>query len=336
MYQGPGLNTFVTTTLPDLAREICALCATLFKLMIPIIIAVKVLEELGAIPLLSRLLEPLMTLVGLPPSMGLVWTANLLSNLYAGMLVFYQLAPQQPLSVAQVTVLCGMMLVAHSLPVEVRIAQKAGLRLLVALGIRLGGALLFGILLHQLYRWGGWLQQPVQLTWTPPPLDPGWTGWIQGQLQGLALIVLIISTLISLLRLLRWLRIERLMIRLLRPLMRLLGIGPQATSLTIVGITLGLSFGGGLLIREAQSGQIGRRDLFAALCLLSLCHSLIEDTLLVLWLGADLSGVLWGRLLFGLTCVALLTRGLDRTSPAFQQRYLFRPRSDNRGVSAHA
>lgn len=333
MHPRPTLRSFLTATLPDLAKEIYGVCATLFKLMIPIIIVVKVLEELGAIPLISRLLEPLMTLVGLPEAMGLVWTANLLSNMYAGMLVFYQLAPEHPLTVAQVTVLCGMMLIAHSLPVEVRIVQKAGVRLLVALTLRLGGALLFGILLHQLYRWGGWLQQPVELAWTPPLVDNSWSGWLLGQLQSLAVIVLIISTLISLLRLLRWLHIERLMIWLLQPVMRLLGIGAQATSLTIIGITLGLAFGGGLLIREAQSGHISRRDVFAALCLLSLCHSLIEDTLLVLLLGADLSGVLWARLLFSLVFVMLMTRWLDRTSDAFQARFLFQPDTQPRATS---
>ncbi|WP_421864958.1 nucleoside recognition domain-containing protein [Motiliproteus sp.] len=317
------LHGFIHDTIPSLVKEIYDVSATLFKLMIPIIIIVKILEELGAIPYISKLLEPLMSLVGLPDSMGLVLTANLLSNMYAGMLVFYQMAPEESLTVAQVTVLCGMMLIAHSLPVEVRIAQKAGMRLAVALGIRLGGALLFGVLLDQAYRWGGWLQQPVELSWTPPPIDDSWSGWLVAQAQSLAMIVVIIGALISLLRLLRWLHIERLMIWLLQPVLRLLGICPKATSLTIIGITLGLAFGGGLLIREAQSGRISRRDVFSALCLLSLCHSLIEDTLLVLLLGADLSGVLWARLVFSLVFVAVMTRLIYRTSDSFQERFLF-------------
>jgi len=51
--------------------------------------------------------------------------------------------------------------------------------------------------------------------------------------------------------------------------------------LAIVGITLGVSFGGGLLINEAKRGHISPRDIFVAMMLLNLLHSLIEDTLLV-------------------------------------------------------
>jgi hypothetical protein len=318
-------HPFIRHTLTELIREILSVCYTLFKLMIPVIIVVKVLEELGAIPVISALLQPLMALVGLPESMGLVWTTTLLTNIYGGMLIFFQLAPQENLSVAQVTVLCGLLLMAHGLPVEVRIVQQAGVRFIAALLIRLLGALLFGMVLHQLYAQGGWLQQPAELLWAPPAaVDDSLRAWALSQLESLAMIVVVVSVLLSLLRCLRWLHIERLMIWLLQPVLRLLGIGPQATSLTIIGITLGLSFGGGLLIREAQTGHISKRDVFAALCLLGLCHSLIEDTLLVLLLGADISGVLWMRLLFSLLFVALMTRWLDRTSDRFQDRFLVR------------
>jgi len=317
-------HPFVAHTLTELAKEIYSVCYTLFKLMIPVIILVKILEEMGAIPLISQFLEPLMSLMGLPDSMGLVWTTTLLTNIYAGMLLFFQMAPQENLSVAQVTVLSGLMLIAHGLPVEVRIVQQAGVRFIAALSIRLGGALLFGILLHHIYQWGGWLQQPVELLWSPPVVDISLKTWAISQLESLAMIVVVISALMSLLRFLRFIHVERLMIWLLQPVLRLLGIGPQATSLTIIGITLGLSFGGGLLIREAQTGHISKRDIFSALCLLALCHSLIEDTLLVLLLGADISGVLWFRLLFSLVFIALMTRWLARTSDSFQHRFLVR------------
>ncbi len=321
-------HPFVRQTLPSLAREIYDVCYLLFRLMIPVIILVKLLEELGAIPLISAALEPLMRLVGLPESMGLVWTTTLLTNIYGGMLIFFQLAPEANLSIAQITVLSSMMLIAHSLPIEIRIVQQAGVRIAVALAIRLLCALLLGAILHQVYSWGDWLQQPAQMIWTPPAGDADLTHWLLNQLQSFAMIILIISALLSLLRFLRWIHVERAMIWLLRPVLRFLGIGPQATSLTIIGVTLGLSFGGGLLIKEARSGQISPRDCFSALCLLSLCHSVIEDTLLVLTMGADLSGVLWARLLFSLLFVALMTRWLNSTSESFQQRFLMHPVTD--------
>lgn len=319
----PLLNQFLDQTIPSLAKEIYSICAVLFRLTIPVLIAVKALEMLGAVPYISMALNPLMQLVGLPDSMGLVWTTTILTNIYGGMLIFFQLAPQESMTVAQVTVLSTMLLIAHTLPVEGRIAQKAGVRLMVTLILRLGGALLLGTLLHYSYQWGGWLQQPVELIWNAPPQDDSLWQWCISQLQSFAMIIVIISTLICLLRFLRWIHIERLMIWLLKPVLKLLGISPQAASLTIVGITLGLSFGGGLLIREAQTGHISPKDCFSAICLLNLCHSIIEDTLLVLTMGADLSGVLWARLVFSIVFIALLTRWVAARSPEFQQKYLF-------------
>ncbi|MBU2967369.1 hypothetical protein Q4508_07355 [Amphritea sp. 2_MG-2023] len=319
------LNSFIYQTLPQLAREIYEVCLLLFKLMIPILVVVKVLEEIGAIPYISRALEPVMQLVGLPDSMGLVWTTTLLTNIYGGMLIFFQLAPQENLTVAQVTVISTMMLIAHSLPLELRIVQKAGVKLMVALLIRILSALVLGALLHYSYSWGNWLQQPVVLMWQQPIIDDSLLSWGINQLQSFGMIILIITALMSLLRFLRWIHIERLMIWLLQPLLKLLGISTQATSLTIIGVTLGLSFGGGLLIREAQSGKISAKDCFSALCLLSLSHSIIEDTLLVMTLGADLSGVLWARLAFSFIFVAIMTRLLNQTSEHTQQRWLLHP-----------
>ena len=62
---------------------------------------------------------------------------------------------------AQVTILGTLMLLAHSLPVEIRIAQRAGCRLITQLLLRIGGAIVLAILLNQLYRYGGWLEEPV-------------------------------------------------------------------------------------------------------------------------------------------------------------------------------
>ncbi|SEG01647.1 hypothetical protein [Oceanospirillum linum] len=309
-------------TLPSLGREIFNVSWMLFKLMVPVLIVVRVLEELGAIPVIARVLEPLMTLVGLPEAMGLVLATNLITNIYAGLMVFFQLVPDYPMTVAQVSILGGMMLVAHSLPLEVRIVQIAGVRLIAALIMRLVTALIFGVLLFHIYDFFNWLQHPAELVWQPEVQQVTLSAWVWQQLQSFAMIVLVIASLISLLRFLRWIHVERLMIFLLKPVLRLLGIRPEAASLTIVGMTLGLSFGGGLLIEESRKGHINKKDIFAAMLLLSVCHSLIEDTLLIMVMGADISAALWFRLIFSLTLVAVVTRALRYASDTFWQTYL--------------
>ena len=307
----------------ELASEILLVSWTLYKIMIPTLIVVKALEELGALAYLSWLLSPLMNLVGLPETMGIVWTATIMTNLYAGMLIFFDLAQSETLSVAQVTVLCTMMLIAHGLPIEARIAQRAGIKLPITLLVRIGGALLFGFVLQQIYSTGGFLQEANKIAWEPGVIDTSLQAWAITQVKSLVIILVIIALLLSVLKALRLVGFDRLLEALLSPFLRLMGIGREATTLTVIGMTMGLAIGGGLLIREAEQGHVSRRDIFASLTMLALAHSLIEDTLLMMLLGAHVSGIIWGRLLFTLLTLALVTRWLNRRDDVFVDKWLF-------------
>ncbi len=296
----------------------------LFKIMIPVLILVKALQELGWIVYLARPLEPLMALVGLPSEMGLVWATALVNNIYSSIVVFLSLAPDHNLSVAQVTVLSTMILVAHALPIEVKIAQRSGNRFLFQALIRIFGALILGIILNWFYFLSGWLQAEHLIFWQGEVREkPGILLWGLVQLRNLGFIFGIILALICLMRLLNWLQVTELLVRLLQPLLRFLGIGREAAPLTIVGMTMGLTYGGGLIIQESKSGRVEPKDVFASVTLMGLTHSLIEDTLLLLMLGGHLSGILFARLIFSLLVVSLLVRCLPRLSSSFIDRFLF-------------
>lgn len=281
---------------------------TLLKILVPALIIVKILESIGFTEWLATVLAPLMSLLGLPEELSIVWAATLLTNIYTGMAIFYNLPGDQALTVAQVTVLGTLMVVGHGLPVEGAVARKAGVPWWLTLLLRGGGALILGSLLNLVYQSTGWLQEANQLVWRPEQIDTSLSAWVWAQVQTLATIFIVILALISLLRILRAVGIERLLHALLYPMLRLLGIGKDAANTTIIGITLGLSFGGGLLIRDAQSGRLSARDAFLTLAFLGLCHSLIEDTLLVMLLGADLSGIFWARILFAFLVIGILAR----------------------------
>lgn len=317
------LLTSLSKTFTDCLRQAVTTSLALFRIIVPIAVAVRLLEISGAIELLGRLLAPLMALVGLPGSMGLVWATTLATNIYGGMVVFAGVAPGANLSVAQVTVLATMMLIAHAIPVEASIARQAGTSFRAMAALRIGGALLAGILLHLIYTATATLQQANLALWSPPPRDPGWAGWAAGEVRTLLSIFLIILTLLILMRLLERLGITALLTRLLRPVLTMLGISERAAPLAIIGMTLGLTYGGGLIIQEARAGQLSRRDVFCALTLLGICHSFIEDTLLMVVIGGDLSGTLVGRTLFALAVTFLVARLLRRLPDGLQQRWFF-------------
>jgi hypothetical protein len=308
----------------DLTSKTWHISLTLFKLMVPIIIAIKILEEMGLIEVLSRLLAPVMELVGLPGAMGLVWATTLMTNLYGGIVVYASLAPDVPMSIAQVTIISTMMLIAHALPVEARIAQKAGVNIALTLLLRLSMAVIFALLADAIYRAGGWLQQPTELLWTPAARDDSLGAWALGQIKGLALIMFIVFALVFLLDVLKRIGVIQFINRMLRPVLHLLGIGREAETITLVGLTLGISYGGALLINEAERGHVKPRDVLFSVSLLGLSHSLIEDTLLMMVIGAHLSGILFGRVLFTLIVIYLMVKLVQRFSEATVDRYLVR------------
>lgn len=281
-------------------QEVWTVFWTLLKIMVPALIVVRFIDIMGWVDNLAAFIAPTMAWVGLPGEVGLVWMSAIFSSIYTGMAVFYQLGLAQELSVAQASVMGTMILIAHSLPVEVAIARATGVSVIFTLVLRIGGAFVLGAILHWSYTLGGWLQEPLTLIWQPTIPDSGWVSWLRLQLNTLAAALLVIAALTLLIRVLRVLGIERVIHILLSPVLKLMGIGKNACNIMLVGFTLGIGFGGGLLIKEARSGQLTPKDTFLVMAFLGLCHSFIEDTLLIALLGADLSAILWARLAFAL------------------------------------
>ena len=309
----------------QLSKDIYDTSLTLFKIMIPAVIIVKLAQELGGIELLASFIEPLMSELGLPENVGIVWAMTIATNLYGGMIVFADLDSNTSLTVAQMSVLGSLVLTVHGLPVEVAVAKKAGVNVWIVLVTRIGGGIFFAWTLHQIYSTGNYLQEPAEVILKlEPSTDSSLFSWAIVQLKNLMMIVVIISLLMFSLRMLRILGIERLMGIMLRPLLWVFGIGKEATSFAIIGITLGLSFGGGLIINEAKKGEIPARDVFSTIILLSLLHSLIEDTLLIMLLGADFTSIFWGRLIFVIIFVGIFVRLVGLLKEETCQRYLYR------------
>ncbi|HSA33461.1 MAG TPA: nucleoside recognition domain-containing protein [bacterium] len=298
-----------TAALRGLLTETWRTSLILFRIMIPVSIVIKILKETGLIEIIGASFAPLMELIGLPGAMGLVWVTGMVTNLYGGILAFVAISGDHPLTTAQVTTLTTMMLVAHSLPVELQVARKAGASLPAIFAVRVGGGYLIGTLLYLGYRLTGTLGSPSTISWAATaPADPSLTAWALGELRNYGMIFVIIAVLLIIMALLKKFGVLALMDRLFGPVLSFIGIGREVTTLTIIGMTLGLAYGGALIIREAQTGRIAPRDRFFSMALLSLFHSFIEDTLLMASLGGHFSGLLIVRALFAVGVVWALVR----------------------------
>lgn len=308
----------------ELLRDSISSAAILFKVMIPIVILVKVLQEFDLIQYVAMPLKPVMGLMGLPAEMGLVWAGAILNNMYTGLIIFISLAGDFTLTQQQVTVLGVLMLVAHALPLESAVSRKAGARFMFQAFIRMLGALLLGLILHWTYTGMNILTEPATILFTPETqTDRSLLDWSLGQIKNFGFIFLVITTLMALIRLLTALGVVDLLNKLLRPILKLIGIGSKASTITVIGLTVGLTYGSGLVIREARSGTLSREDIFYTITLTGMSHAVIEDTLLLMLIGGHISGLFWGRLLFSMILVAILVRIVRRLPASFCDRYLW-------------
>lgn len=279
--------------LTDLGRRVLRMFWTVASIMVPVMALVYVAERLGLVTLAGRALAPAMGLVALPPEAGIAWATTIFTNIYGGIAVVAAFAGEGDWTVAQMSALGSMMLFAHNLPTEQAVVRRAGGSVLVTGGLRLVVGALYGAAVAWVCALGGWLQQPVSLAWLgnrgpaqvgPPDLVP----WLLGTARSLLLILLIIGVLVLLLDALERLGVTRWLTRRLAPVLRLSGLEERAAPLTTIGMLMGLAYGGALIIDASQRERYDRRTLLLALCWLSLFHAVLEDTLLIAALGANI------------------------------------------------
>ncbi len=306
--------------LSTIARKWFSACKLFFKIMVPVSVIIKILQELDLIRYIGEALSFLMYSLNLPGEMGLVWASAMLSNIYGGVLTFVSLPLDPPLNVAQITTLASLVLFAHTFLIEIPICVKAGCRFLPIFLIRFAGAYIFAFIVAQSCFAGSWCQTPTDAFTLPVAPDEGLWTWIAGELKKYAVISLVVLALVVLLEIMDRLGITRMLERIMSPLVKLIGISPKVMPITLIGMTLGLAYGGGLIVAQSREKPLEGRDIFLSLAFLSLFHSIIEDHLLMIALGAHWFWIFILRLVFTLGLMILI----KHLSYRIPSKYLFK------------
>ena len=306
----------------DIVKNIFELTYELFRIMIPTLIIVKILQELGFVDILNNLLSPLMFLVGLPEEIGIVVTTTILTSPYTGLAVLAGLPLENGLTSAQASVLGLLILFAHSLPIEALICRRAGVRIRATIFVRLILGFLFCVMLHQFLNATNLLssQATIIIPFSEP--SPILLDWVFNQIKTLFIIFIIIVLIVILIEIFKYIGIQRLIELSLKPFLNLIGVGERASTIAVVGVTLGIGFGGGLLIQEVKSGKIKYKDVFGVITLIGMLHSVIEDTGLVSLMGANIFITLLLRCILTLLCVYLILKIFSNYSEDFWKKYL--------------
>lgn len=297
----------------------------LVRLILPIAILTEALSRMGVIRAIAPAFGPVMALYDLPPELGLAWLTGLLIGIWGAIPLIFVLVPASELTVADITILSSLLLFAHALPIEQGILRRTGARMIATTLIRVGGGMIYAGILHQISAATGWMQMPIDAVWTPMAGTEGWAGYLIGLAETMGWMLVVLLALCWAIEILRLTGIMDLLNRLVDPVLRLAGISGEARQFAVIGALLGISYGGGMMIREAQSGRIPPRQIVAACVFMGFTHAIIEDTAIVMAIGANGWAVGFGRLVFAIAATALVVRLLNRMSDHWFYRWFFHP-----------
>jgi hypothetical protein len=305
-----------------LLLEIKDVTIPLYKILIPFVFIIKLLEIAGIVDLIAKVFAPLMGLIGLPSELGIIWVTAIVINIYAALILFINILPGLDVSVAEITILTVAMLFAHNLLVESAISRSAGVSFVFTCLYRLVSAFLACWILNLIYSKFNYLQEPFITSFTLEAAQQGLWLWLKDQILYLFYIFIIVVVLVTILEFLKVIGIESFLKKILAPPLRFFGISESSMNIIIVGMTIGLQFGGGILIKEVNSAKIDKQSVFLSILMINLIHAIIEDTLLMLAVGGHYSGVIVARIVFSLL-ISLVMFKIYIIFNLFFEKYVF-------------
>ena len=246
----------------------------LLALMIPVSLGVKLLAWSGALAWLARFLQPGLGLVGLPGESAVALVTAAAAGIYSGIAALGALEPTG----RQITIIAFIMLSFHNLPVEVAVQRKAGSSAWRILLLRLAAAVVGAVLLNLVMPAGGELAPERALR---PPVT-----WLEETARLTGKVIVLVVGLMILQKFLAEFGVARWLARGLHPVLWVLGLPRRTAFLWITMNTLGLAYGGAVLVEEAAAGELSREEVELLNRSAAVCHSLLEDTVLFVAIGA--------------------------------------------------
>jgi hypothetical protein len=255
----------------------------LLGIMTPISLAVMLLRHFGVLAYLAPALGPVFRHLGLPAETAVALLTSATLNLYSGIAALSVIA----LTDRQLTILALIMLICHNVPAESIIQRKAGASLLRMATLRIVVGFAAGFLLNQVLPAG---DPEARIRGAVEVASGGfWAalgGWALGAAKLGAIVCLIVVSLMIVHRLLREFKVIDLLAVPLRPLLWALGLSRRTAFLWIVANFLGLAYGSAVILEDIREGAIGPKDAQRLNRSIAICHSLLEDTLLFVAIGA--------------------------------------------------
>lgn len=280
----------------------------LLKLIIPISLAVRLLQFSGLLDYVSVVLNPLFQAVGLPGSSSIAFVCSIFLPLYAPIAIISSLG----MSIRQMTILAIMCLISHNTLVESAVQKRTGSSYFFMLGLRIGmsflAAFIWNVVLPQDM---GSANTVAHLPILEITFSQVMTSWLVGTAELSVKIALIVTGLMIFQRLLEEFHIMDVISRICAPMMRFMGLSKNCSFLWFVANIVGLTYGSAILIEEVEAGKLSRPDARMLNNHLAISHSLLEDTLIFVAIGVPILWITLPRVLLAIAAVWVI-RGVSR------------------------
>lgn len=244
------------------------------KLVIPIYILSDILYYYNILSYISYIVEPWTSVIGLPKEASLAIISGMFLNLYAAV----AFAAVLDMTVHQWSTLAVFLGICHSLVVENAVLKQIGIPNIFSYSFRIIAGFAVAFVVSSMP--SSWFDsQAVSDTYTEITYDTIWLLLQSSIVESMILSVKIIMLITALIFLMEFIKSRQFFVNLNKNI-------TVGFSL-VVGVILGITYGAGVLIKEAKSGNMSKQDIYFVSTFLMICHAIVEDTLLFVIFGAD-------------------------------------------------
>jgi len=272
----------------------------LVRIMVPVSLAVTVLNWSGALPWAARFLAPAMKLLGLPGEAALVLISAMLLNNYSAIAVIGTLS----LSMREITILAIMSLTAHNLIVETAVMKKSGSSALKMVIMRIGYAFVAGYVFNLLLPGAETMATQASVSGAAAPAFLAMLStWSLSTLRLVVKVVILVISIMIGQRLMEAFHVMDFLSKITAPVMRIFGLSEGSSFLWIVINVVGYAYGAAIIMDRVKDGKMKPQDADLFNHHASLSHSLLEDTALFMTIGVPVFWITVPRLLMALLVV---------------------------------
>lgn len=281
---------------------------SLGKIIFPVTMIVAFLQHTPVLPWVIELITPLMGVMGLSGDAAIPLVLGNFLNIYAAIGAIFTME----LTVKEVFIIAVMLSFSHALILESSVAVKVGVKLWIAVGVRLALALISAVVINLVWKGGEQIAQYGLVSQQEETVS-GLVGITLDALQKaglgvlqLAVIVIPLMIVIQVLKDLKWLDTFS---RWMAPLIRKLGMQENTSTTLAAGLLFGLTFGAGVMIQAIKEDGVSKKDTTLAFIFLITCHAVVEDTLIFIPLGIPILPLLLIRI-FMAVLITMVVAGL--------------------------